>query len=174
MLKKTPMAYGGDLLKKASARLHGRTLDTRNTMHFVLRSSKATGDWSFRRHRGPIKNILDKFANRYGVRLLSMANVGNHLHIHLRLTNRHTYRAFIRAVSAAIMMKVTGTSRWTRIKSAKGFWDRRPYSRVIVGWLGILRLRDYLQVNQLEGLGYSRNQAKFFLAWERAKVGADP
>src|SRR5690606_35669226 len=102
------------------------------------------------------------------VRLNSFANVGNHLHLHVQLTNRHTYRAFIRAVSAAIMMKVTGVSRWNKIKLDKKFWDRRPFSRIIVGFKALLRLEDYIAINRLEGWGYNRSQARFLIAWDRA------
>ncbi|MEW6056181.1 MAG: hypothetical protein AB1540_06175 [Bdellovibrionota bacterium] len=91
-------------------------------MHLVLRSSKATKEWSFTRpkHAAKIKHLTSKFAAKYGVKVYSVANVGNHLHFHLKLSNRFTYKPFIRALTSAIAMAVTGTSRWKRpVKAAR-------------------------------------------------------
>lgn len=170
LLKDEPKAYGGDLFKTRKGRSRGRPLDTKHSMHFVLRSSHATGAWSFWRHKAKIRFIIEKFATKNGVRLLSFANVGNHLHIQLQLTNRHTYRRFIRAISAAIMMQITGVSRWTKIQIRKKFWDSRPYSRVVIGYRAVLRLRDYIAVNQWEGMGYKRDRARFYMAWNKAML----
>jgi len=139
-------------------------------MHFVLRSTQAVGRWSFIRHKGKISKILEKFAARNGITLKSTANVGNHLHIHLQISNRHTYRAFIRAITAAIMMAVTGVSRWSKTRLEKKFWDLRPFSRIVVGFRSVLSLNDYIAVNRLEGDGYSRDQARYMIAWDRGKV----
>ncbi len=112
----------------------------------------------------------DLLTKRKG-RLKSMANVGNHLHLHLQLTNRHTYRAFIRAVTSAIMMTVTGASRWNKEALAKlrdarkKFWDRRPFSRIVSGFKAELRLRDYVYMNELESNGFKRDHARFYISW---------
>src|SRR4051812_1508681 len=101
-------------------------------MHLVLRSTKAKGEWSFKRaaNEKKIQAILQRFSARYGVRVLSLANVGNHLHFQIRLTNRHTYRPFIRAITSAIAMAVTGASRWKPLKKEPKdrFWDYRPFT----------------------------------------------
>src|SRR5438477_6926726 len=95
-----------------------RPLDTSNTMHLVLRSEMATGDWSFKkpRNEAKIRQIAEKFSQKFGVRIISLANVGNHLHFHIKLSNRFTYRPFIRALTAAIAMAVTGASRWQTMR----------------------------------------------------------
>jgi hypothetical protein len=67
-------------------------------MHLVLRSSKARGAWSFRHHDAGIGNLVGHFSHKHGVRVLSLANVGDHLHFQLKLTNRRTYRPFTRVV----------------------------------------------------------------------------
>lgn len=169
LLQDEPKAYGGSLLTKHRARLRGRPLDTRHSMHFVLRSSQARGEWSFWRHKKAIRIIIEKFAAKNGVRLKSMANVGNHLHLHLQLSSRQTYRPFIRAISSAIMMQVTGISRWNKIKLSKKFWDYRPFSRVVIGFRALLALRDYIEINKFEGMGLTRDRAKFYWAWQRAE-----
>src|SRR5262245_54273680 len=140
LLKNQKSSYGGDLLKTRKGRAQGRPLATRSTMHLVLRSTKATGEWSFRRGKNPghIQRVVKKFSDKYGVRVLSLANVGNHLHFHIQLSSRHTYAPFIRAVTAAIAMVVSGASRVKRLKMAAKdrFWDRRPFSRIVESFKG--------------------------------------
>ncbi len=161
-LKAPPRSYGGELMKRRKGRQGPRPLDTRNSMHLVLRSSKAKGDWSFRKpeNQRRIESILRRFAARNGIRIHASANVGNHLHLHVKLSNRHTYKAFIRAVTSAIAMAVTGASRWRKVVGAKRFWDYRPFSRIIVGRRALLTLRDYLFINELEGQGIDRSTAR--------------
>jgi REP element-mobilizing transposase RayT len=167
LLKNEPLAYGGALLRTRAGRAHGRPLSTRDTMHLVLRSSRATGAQSFRRHTARLDAILRKFSARYGVRVLSFANVGNHLHLQIKLSNRQLYKPFIRALTAAIAMAVTGASRWKKMDGK--FWDYRPFSRVVKSWRGFLALKDYIYINQLEGAGVGRGRAEFIMARRRER-----
>lgn len=170
LLKKEKLAFGGELMKTRAGRAGRRPLATRNTMHLVMRSSMAKGAWSMARpeNRKKIDQIVRKFAAKYGVRIHSLANVGNHLHFHLQLTNLHTYKAFIRAISAAIAMAISGRSRWTaQGKTRLKFWDYRPFTRVIAGGLkAFLAVKEYIKINQLEGFGIGREVAKIILRKE--------
>ncbi len=159
-------AYGGELLKTRKGRAHGRPLDTRNSMHLVLRSTKAKGPWSFKipHNEIKIKQIVNKFAPRHGIKILSLAIVGNHLHFHIKIANRFGYFAFIRAITAAIAMTISGKSRWQRELKEK-FWDYRPFTRIVLGFKAFLTLKDYIFINQLEGLGHSRLVARQILKW---------
>jgi REP element-mobilizing transposase RayT len=183
MLANERSSYGGILLKTRAGRRRGRPLSTKETMHLVLRSSKAKGDWSFRRSRNAaqINRIIDKFSFRYGVRVISMANVGNHLHLQIKLSNRFSYRPFIRAVTGAIAMAITGRNRWSlegnsrqprastlgrslapsrtaaqQLIGQERFWDYRPFTRLVESFKALLNLRDYMRINQLEGAWYPR------------------
>jgi hypothetical protein len=86
-LKDEPKAYGGELLKTRKGRAHGRPLDTKNTIHLVLRSSKASGDWSFKKpkNEAKIRDLTRRFSQKFGITVLSLANVGNHLHFQIKL-----------------------------------------------------------------------------------------
>ncbi len=165
LLKNEPKEYGGTLLRTRKGRRGPRPLDTKNSMHLVLRSSQAKGAWSFRRRENAkkISQILRKFAHKNGVRIHSIANVGNHLHIHLQLGNRFGFKPFIRAVTAAIAMAITGASRWK--KTGIKFWDLRPYTRVVIGRQAWLALTKYIRLNQLEGMGFDRETAKAVMKW---------
>lgn len=182
LLKNQPSAYGGELFKTRKGRARPRPLDARNTMHLVLRSSKARGPWSFKRpeNEKKIREITARFSRKHGIKILSLANVGNHLHFHLKLSNRFTYRPFIRALTAAIAMAVTGASRWQSVRAKAGipairstklrFWDYRPFTRVVKGLRAFLTLRDYIRINELEGCGHRREQARFIIAFEKPPI----
>lgn len=132
-------------------------------MHLILKSTQACGEWSFRRpkHSRKIENIVRRFSIKYGVKIYSLANVGNHLHFHLQLKNRFAYPAFIRAITGAIAMAVTGGRKGHQIKCR--FWDDRPYTRVIVGFRGLLKIWDYIKINKLEGYGIKREEARLLI-----------
>jgi REP element-mobilizing transposase RayT len=173
LLKDSPKAYGGDLLKTRKGRSQGRPLDTKNTTHLILKSTKAIGAWSFWRpeNKNKIKRIVYKFSKKYGIKIHSMANVGDHLHFQLKLSNRYTYDPFIKAITGAIALAITGASKINKLKiEAKDrFWDRRPFTRVVIGYKAYLNLRDYIEINRLEGFGFQRPQARFFFAWNQLK-----
>ena len=176
LLKKEKSAYGGELRKKVSGRLRARPLATKETMHLVMRSSQAKGVWSFRNSKNArrVSQIIEKFSFKYGVRVISMANAGNHLHLQIKLSSRHAYPPFIRAVTGAIAMAVTGKNRWTaggsRAATPKNFWDYRPFTRVVQGFCAYLTLKDYVRINEIEGYGHSRTEARFMIAIERERA----
>ena len=163
MLKREKEFFGGRRLTTRAERARPRPLSTKYSMHVVLRSSQAKGEWSFRKKGNPekIKLILHRYAAKYGVTLYSCANVGNHLHLHLKLANRHTYPAFIRSLTAALVLAITGASKLQKL--GRKFWDYRPYTRIVKGRRGFLGLNDYIAVNQLEGLGWKRDYSAFFI-----------
>lgn len=176
LFPKRSKSYGGILLKKSKNRTYARPISTSQTMHLVLRSSKAVEDMSFKapQNRQAIEKIISRFSAKYGIRIISLANVGTHLHFHVKIAKRRGYLCFIRAITAAIAMHVSGKNRWTIMKTAKAtskdmirrdkFWDYRPFTRIVDGFRAFLNLRDYIQINQLEGLGVPRQQARFMLA----------
>lgn len=181
LLKRGKSDYGGDLLKTRAGRARPRPLSTRETMHLVLRSTKAKGEHSFLRpqHDRSLRRITAKFAVKFGVRIISMANVGNHIHIHLKLSSRFTYNAFIRAITGAIAVAIVGKRSQGNPKTGdagsgvRKFWDRRPFTRVVVSLRAILNLRDYIRMNELEGLGFSRTETRQMVPIERRLSSSD-
>ncbi len=176
-LEKTDSFYGGSLRTTRKSRQTRRPIAVRQSMHVVLRSSKAVKERSFqtRRNAGKIAEILKKHAAKNHVRIYSFANVGNHLHLHLQLSYRDGYVRFIRAVTAAIAMHVMNWNKWTREQTGRqseldeeksaqkipktSFWDFRPYTNVVTSWTGFLRLKDYVKINQFEAGGLPRDLA---------------
>ncbi len=161
LLKAEKNFYGGTFRNKRKGRQGSRPLATKHSMHLVLRSSQATGAKSFLKHRKKVRGIIDRFAKKYAVKIHTLANVGNHLHLHLQLANRFTYEAFIRAVTGSIALAMTGASK---LKKNKGrFWDYRPFTRVVIGFRAFLGVRDYVLVNQLESQGFERDDAEIVI-----------
>ena len=122
-------------------------------MHLVVRSSQAVNEWSFKTKKNSqiVQDTLEKTSKKYGVKVYSFTNSGNHLHIVLRLTNRFTYKAFIRALTGTIAIKVTGAKKFNKLK--KVFWDQRPFTRVLAWGRDFARAIDYVWLNKLESWG---------------------
>ncbi len=127
-------------------------------MHLVVKSTLARGEWALTRHRQLVHSITHRLSRRFGVRVLQMAVVSNHLHLHIKLGNRYTYAKFIRAWTAALAMGITKVSRTNKPQALRerGFWDRRPWTRILTTFTEIKSLMGYLARNVLEGLGDNR------------------
>lgn len=147
--------FGGNHCTKRRFRVR-RPLSTEAPIHLVLRSSQAVGQNSFLRpkNRKAICALLLRLGQKWGIEVQNFANVGNHLHLQIRIRNLRTYKPFICALTGGIATMVTGGSQL-----ARKFWDYRPFSRIVHGLKGYLRLRDYLLINQYEGGGVHRSQA---------------
>lgn len=203
------LAYGSSLMRRRKGRKKGgRPLTTKDTMHLVIRSTKARGAWSFRRRENAalIRKYLQRFAEKHFVKVFKVANVGNHLHLHIRIKKRLGYKPFIRAFTSAIAVGISrineapkahdsmaqevrlaesGSSGGSPIehriesdgftnaaRTRLKFFDLRPFTRVIKNMRAILTLRDYLRINELEGAGFHRGNARLIVAWESRWRGA--
>jgi REP element-mobilizing transposase RayT len=168
--KKNMLAYGGDLRKKAENRGSRPLVFRSGSMHLTLRSLKAKGIYSFQysSKRERVKNFVYSFSQRKGVKILSFANVGNHIHLHVRLHNHSLYKAWIRGLSSGLAMISHGLEGLKRLKVLKQkFWEQRPFSRVIRNFRHFLNTKSYVEVNILEGMGMPRTLAELFVFGSR-------
>lgn len=151
------LCFGGSLMTKAKNRT-ARPISSRDPMHLVLRSSKAKGIFSFG-HRFNLKRvneIVRRHCEKYGVKLIEYSNNYNHLHLLAKFPSRAVYLRFIRSLTGHLVLAVTGANRLRSLKDyfgEKGFWDYRPFSRVVRSWRGYRIARDYVVLNQLEAAG---------------------
>ena len=159
---KKPDRFGGNLRTTRASRTF-RPVSTKTSMHLNLKSTQAVGKWSFLtpRNKVLIKKLLKAHAQKYNIQVLSSANVGNHLHIHLQTRTTQGFKAFIRAFSGAVALKVTGASKINKLKNK--FWTQTPYTRFVHGVKDCLKLQDYLRINILEGFGVPRRQAEYMI-----------
>lgn len=170
MLKVPMLAYGGDLRKKAKNRGHRPLVFRSGTMHICFRSTQAVGKHSFLAgdRQKKIKNFVMYFSKEKGIQILSFANVGNHLHLHVKLSSLTLYRAWVRGLTSGIAMIAMGLEGLKTLKLAKKkFWDQRPFSRVIKSFQHFLNTRAYLEINALEGLGMPRREAELVVSHAR-------
>ncbi len=152
-------AHGGELYRKRKGR-GPRPLDTKNTIHLILRSSQAIDDLSFLKPKNKtvIEHYIQKFARRFSIQVIGLANVGNHIHLHIKLSNRFTYKPFIRALTSAI---VTGIKKLNRSTNIVGkFFDLRPFTRVTQGRKDFVGVCQYIEINILEAQGFMRSVAE--------------
>ncbi len=157
LFSKPRTEHGGSLPNPQKTK---RPLGRKFGMHLVLRSSHAHGPWNFRRYKDEIDQSLNKFANKHHILILKCANVGNHIHLYIKISSRKAYRSFIRAITSSIRSIVTGFSRWRPAPEKFRFWNQRPFSRVIQSHKEKKVLLRYIVYNILESLGVPRKDRK--------------
>ena len=142
-------AFGGTLFRKARYR-RSRPLSTKKPIHLVLRSSQAKGAKSFQAGKNwkNIEKLCFEFAARYRVQIERYVNGGTHLHLIIRLKNRLSYASFIRSLTGAIALKITGANR-NQANETK-FWDFRPFTTILEGHNKLYNLaKDYVTLRLL-------------------------
>lgn len=138
-------AHGGSLAH--GRRKEKRPLSYKCPIHLVLRSEKARGSWSLLRHGRRVDALLKMQARRHHVRILHYVNVGNHLHIKLRVFSRASFGAFLKSFSAMLARAVTGARKGMRKGS---FWDALAYTRVLYSRIEEKILHRYFRANAIE------------------------
>lgn len=163
-------AFGGELMKKVKGRSTPRPISTKYPMHIVLKSSRARGDFSFLKpqNRKVINQTLSELSQKFHVKILGLANVGNHLHLMLKFKKRGLYLDFIRSFTGSLALRIGKKTRWNRANQESPlnpnllkFWDYRHFSRIIAGFKNFVRAKEYLWINQLEGRGVPRDLAEW-------------
>jgi putative transposase len=160
---KASKEFGGSLHGRGNAKT-ARPLSTKQAMHVVLRSSLAKGEWSLRSARNikMVEQTLQKLAKQYGIKIDRFANVGNHIHLLIKLSNRFTFAPFIRAFAGIIAMKVTGARKLATLRNIRStkddtstakFWDFRPWSRIVEWGKAYSHARSYVVKNEKEASG---------------------
>ena len=164
-----PKFFGGALL--VGRRRRQRPLSFKRPIHFVLRSTKAAGRWSFlhRSNRKCILGWLAHFEKRTGLKIYEKAVVSNHLHLLVRLPDRKSYNRFIRAFSGTLPRSVFRFEDPT-----ESFWDHRPFSRVLEWGRDYRRAKAYVIQNEREAQGEISFQPRGksrYLCWDEGGVG---
>ena len=184
---KDRFAFGGALLKGSHAKKK-RTFVPGLPVHVVMRSSKARGAWSLLAHNKAIARILSRQCALHHVEVLNAANAGNHLHLLVKAPSRDHLSAFLRGLSGAIAMLVTGAKKNRAMissagiaakrhetgngpsngkkrvadHSSKGFWDARPFTRVVSLGQDLLHVARYISLNSTEMMASRRDVRAMF------------
>jgi len=150
LFKTIAPTFGGRL--QVGKRKMARPIDPKATIHLVLKSSRAKGEWSMlhRRNKTRILDLLGQLAKENGIKIYRYANVGNHLHLLLKVRNRFGFQKFLRVFSGRVAMLVTRAKKG----SPQGkFWDELAFTRIVQWGKDFNRVARYIIKNELEGLG---------------------
>ena len=120
-------------------------------LHVVLKSSKAVGGKSFLAHGKTVAKILKTQRQRHSITIYGVANAGNHLHLLLQAPSREHLARFLKAITGRIAESLT---------QDKGFWDARPFSRIVSWGRQFRNVSKYLGLNATETLGIARQDVK--------------
>lgn len=104
---------------------------------------------------GKVEKLIQQVARKHGVKVYKHANVGNHLHLAIKIPHVRRWAGFIRELSGRIALAC-------RELKAGDFWLYRPHTRVVRGWRKAWKIvKDYVYLNQLEAEGIiSRREIK--------------
>lgn len=184
---KIPRLFGGSRFKGHAK--CARPLSTKESVHLVLKSKQAIGPRSMLRsyNAKKIDAIIRRQAKLSGIRVYHLVNVGNHLHLVVRITNLNLYDRFIRSVTGLIARHVTNRERGDGRKflslaelkllggNASGsrqetnsqvdkklarFWEARPFTRLIAWGRDFQYVKNYMEKNKNQA-----NLRNYFVAW---------
>ncbi len=137
-----------------------RPLSTKKWIHLVLKSDKAVGQLSFLKasHQVFVKKLLHEKARKFGIKIADYANVGNHLHLKIRISSRENFKKFLKSITAQIARKITGAKKG---KPFGRFWQGLAFTRILTSRLEELNLKGYIEANRIEAARSGRAREKF-------------
>jgi REP element-mobilizing transposase RayT len=140
-------SFGGSLLKNSHAK-RSRPLDSKLPIHLSLRAHKSV--MRLYKTISLVDDQVEKTCKKHGVRIYRYANVGNHLHLVIKIPQRRRWNAFIRELTGRIAQLVR-----QKLGSEGEFWTQRPFSRIVAGWgKAFQTAKDYVYLNWCEGEGH--------------------
>jgi len=148
--------FGGSLLKGNPKK--SRPIESKLPIHLVLMSQN--GGLRLPKVFSKVNQTVANICRRHGVTVYSYANVGNHIHMVIKIPARPRWAAFIRELCgrvAQVAQQITGQQA-----GVKKFWKHRPFTRIVRGWRRPFKLiKEYVELNCLEAEGFiNRRQTK--------------
>ncbi len=162
--EKIPRHFGG-LLLKGNAKV-ARPISTKEPIHLVLKSAYAVGTQSMLQTYNVkrIDKIIRSHAKLCRIRIYHLVNVGNHLHLVIKLDDRKLFAKFVRTITGLIARHVLKKERGPQNSDNKtkknrySFWVARPFTRLISWGKDYKFVARYIKKNN--------NQAKrHFIPW---------
>lgn len=156
--------FGGALLK-GNAKV-ARPLSTKETIHLVLKSAQAIGAKSMLHtyNVNKIDEIIRTHAKNCRIRIYHLVNVGNHLHMVIKLDDFKEFSKFVRIITGLIARHVLRAERGPATDKSEAsrkktqFWAARPFTRLIAWGRDYGHIKSYMNKNI--------NDAKrYFIPW---------
>lgn len=104
------------------------------------------------KHLKKVKRLVYEIAQSHEVAISRFENMGNHLHILLKVKAHESYNKFIRGISAAISRLISGAKRGE--PKTLAFWSGRPFTRIVTWGRDRLGLLKYLNGNRIQAVGF--------------------
>ena len=147
LFKMNRLCFGGSQFKPGTNPKGARPLDSKLPIHLVLKAERSA--MRLPKNFARVNALVTRVAKKRGVRIYEYANVGNHLHLLLKIIKRSTWNAFIRELTGRL-------AQLTRVR-----WAHRPFTRVVAGWRRAYRVvKEYVKLNRFEAEhGLSRDEA---------------
>ena len=108
------------------------------------------------KHCDHIHRLTEELAQRWGIRLYRYANVGNHIHLLIKVPSRAVWQRFLRELAGGIAIIVTAAKKGaalTRNETGRGFWDHLAFTRIVYFGRDFENMGRYLIKNLFEAAG---------------------
>ncbi len=150
--KKPADCFGGALLKGNPK--GARPLESKLPIHLTLRATKSV--LRLPKTYSTVNKLIYAVARKHGVKIYKLANVGNHLHLAIKIPKVGRWAAFIRELTGRIGLALKSRMGGIRL------WKYRPHTRIIRGWRkAFSTVKEYIELNQWEAEGFiSRKDIK--------------
>ncbi len=136
------VAHGGN--PSLHRRKTARPFTAETAIHLVLKSNRAKGRWSLlhRKNRSKINSMIFVYADRFKVRVFRASNVGDHLHLLVKATERKHLADFLRVLAGRVAVTVTGAQKY--VKRIGKFWDYLYWSKLINWGSAFYQVRKFV------------------------------
>jgi REP element-mobilizing transposase RayT len=142
----TQTAFGGSLLKNSHAKCR-RPWSPKASMHLVLKAR----EHRLKHYDRRVEKIIERQASKQYIKIYSLQNVRNHIHLVIKSRSKNNLSNFLRAICSLIA------------KQTKVTWLQRPFTRIVSWGKAYTKLKNYMTINHYESEGYTLPQARFML-----------
>ena len=168
----------GGMLRNSRKGRGIRPLSRKEALHLVFKVNKDCLRGGLRTYRRYflIQKIVDRYAQKFFVKIEQISIQNDHVHFLIRASRRTDYQSFFRVVAGQIAQqfqkngllnfaldlnqkkkvtdtKVKSSSITSTPKKSKKLWKYRPFTRVIRGWKAYRTAVSYVRLNEQEALG---------------------
>lgn len=140
--------FGGSLTDSSNPKTK-RPLDSKKPIHLIFKANRSV--LRLPKTFSRVESLLEQKAKKYGVKIYKKANVGNHIHLVVRMTNRKLWNGFIRDFTSRLAHELRSLGI---VAKKQKLWKHRPFTRIVQGWQKAYKsVLDYIYLNQLEADG---------------------
>lgn len=97
------------------------------------------------KNKSMVEKLIQEKSKKFHVKIADIVNMGNHLHIKLKIVSRLSFQKFLISITGLIARKITGARRG---KTFGKFWQGLAFTRVVKTSLEELQLRGYFEANR--------------------------